>query len=210
MGRIETGRFSEGLRRLLNMKSNEGPVDIAPEMVGVFALENDRPEWGIHKGEKWCQRGVSQAVGAGFSSKIKFRNPAGSGVIAIFHRLVVCVPTAITSIRFRCVLSSVDYATATARAIAMDTRFYENAQVAALSAVITSRQATDAVDADSGFGILTIPAAVPVEAGFGAGGPRAILAPGYALEIQCSTVAIALEAWATWTERGMTKAEERT
>src|SRR5688572_28827710 len=89
VAKIEVGRHIEALRRLLNIKSNEGPGDIAPEVNAVFVLESDRAEWSLQKGEKWTRNRGFSAGAAGAVARIQFRNPSTSGALIIVRKLIV-------------------------------------------------------------------------------------------------------------------------
>lgn len=203
MARIETGRFGEQLRRLLNLKSNEGPSDIAPEMNAVFVLESDRSEWAIHKLERWVRANIVRSAAAGFVGKAQIRNPSGSNVLAVIERLRFAPAGAAMTMIVRLVLKSTDYTTVSGPSAALDTRWYQGGAVAALSPLIRSSQASDAAP-DTGSEIFrgTVPTAgIVLEA------PVALLSPGYALEVQGETANTAFDVNWLMRERPLTPAE---
>lgn len=88
MSKIERGQFSSLLRRYLGMTGVSDVIDeLAPEISATFTLEAERPEWAFLKGERLLGMGQTvPALAANFGT-VRYRNPAGSGVVAIFHSL---------------------------------------------------------------------------------------------------------------------------
>lgn len=94
MSKIERGQFSSLLRRYLGMTGVSDVIDeLAPEISATFTLENERPEWEFLKGAKLMSlASVVPAVG-GVQSAVRLRNPAGSGVVAVFSLFIIGVQT---------------------------------------------------------------------------------------------------------------------
>jgi hypothetical protein len=85
MSKIERGQFSTLLRRYLGMAGVSDVVDeLAPEISGVFVLEQERPEWEFLKGARLLGHAGSVPAQAASNSAVRYRNPANSGMIAIF------------------------------------------------------------------------------------------------------------------------------
>lgn len=83
MSQIQTGRFSNLMRRYLGMKGvTEVTPELAPEISPVFILESQRPEWEFLKNEKLMSF-VFGGVGVAAQNAVaRLRNPPGSGVVA--------------------------------------------------------------------------------------------------------------------------------
>jgi hypothetical protein len=90
MAKIESGRWSEMLRRSLGMKGQELVAsELSPEVSATWELERDSPEWGFLKGVRFCSVGVYQAESAGAVSNIRVSNPSGSGVLVIVDEIQI-------------------------------------------------------------------------------------------------------------------------
>ena len=84
MSKIETGRFSELLRRALNMKGQEIVAgDLSPEISPTWQVETDELQWDFLKGVKACSAYEVIAANVGAGGHMRLRNPVGSGVIAM-------------------------------------------------------------------------------------------------------------------------------
>jgi len=83
VSQIQTGRFSNLMRRYLGMKGvTEVTPELAPEISPVFILESQRPEWEFLKNEKLMSF-VFGGVGVAAQNAVaRLRNPPGSGVVA--------------------------------------------------------------------------------------------------------------------------------
>lgn len=90
MAKIETPRFSSFLRRFFGMTGESQVADeLAPEISAVLTLESARPEWEFLKGAKLMSCTATQVGDAGNPARIRIRNPALSGVVAIFDLIAV-------------------------------------------------------------------------------------------------------------------------
>ena len=90
MAKIELGRWSEQLRRMAGMAGQEVVSgELAPEISPTFELEGQSVEWNFLKGVRDVY--VAQTIPnlAGNSSKWRFRNPADSGVLAVFEYIEI-------------------------------------------------------------------------------------------------------------------------
>jgi len=84
VSKIEVGRYSELLRRLLSMKGvTEVSGELSPEISPVFILESERPEWEFLKGEKPMSSVFALAGVAAQNYAYRLVNPVGSGVMAV-------------------------------------------------------------------------------------------------------------------------------
>lgn len=90
MSKIERGQFSTLLRRYLGMTGTSDVVDeLAPEVSATFVLEMERPEWEFLKGARLLGHAASVPALAANNSAVRYRNPANSGMVAIFTHLNV-------------------------------------------------------------------------------------------------------------------------
>jgi len=84
VSKIETGRYSDLLRRYLGMKGVSAvSSELSPEIAPTFVLESERPEWEFLKNEKLMAGVFTVASVALENSVYRLRNPAGSGVVAV-------------------------------------------------------------------------------------------------------------------------------
>lgn len=89
MSKIERGQFSDFLRRYLGMAGvSDVAGELAPEISPVFVLEAERPEWEWLKGAKLMAHATQVPALAGNLAAVRYRNPANSGVVAVFTHLV--------------------------------------------------------------------------------------------------------------------------
>lgn len=117
MSKIETGRYSERLRRQLGMKGTEKVSgELSPEISPVFILEDNTIEWAFLQQVRKCGAGVLQVGTAGQETLIRLVNPAASGVIAVFTHVDVQMNKNV-SCNFGYSTSIADLATAAATAV---------------------------------------------------------------------------------------------
>lgn len=95
MSKIEVGRYSELLRKLLSMKGVEQVSgELSPEISPVFILESERPEWEFLKNEKLMSSVFGLSAVAAQNSVYRLRNPAASGVVAVISAFMLSVGVA--------------------------------------------------------------------------------------------------------------------
>lgn len=89
-GKIEVGRYSDFLRRLLAQAGQEEVAAyLAPELQAALVLEADRPEWSFLKNEKLASGQGTSAAAAALRSTVSIENPTGSNVIAVIEEIRV-------------------------------------------------------------------------------------------------------------------------
>jgi len=89
MAKIEIGRYSSLLRRLLSMKgTSEVSGELSPEISPVLILESERPEWEFLKNEHLMALAFGIGNVAAQNAVIRLRNPATSGAIATLTLLL--------------------------------------------------------------------------------------------------------------------------
>jgi len=88
VAKIEIGRFSELLRRMLAMKGAEVVAgDLSPEISPTIELEGPTAEWSFLKAVRLQATNVVIAGAAATLSMCRLRNPLASGVIAVVDRI---------------------------------------------------------------------------------------------------------------------------
>jgi len=84
VSKIEIGRFSELLRRMLGQKGQEEVAgELSPEISPTIQIEGPSAEWDFLKGVRRCGNGTRLAAAAGFSTRFRIRNPSNSGVLGV-------------------------------------------------------------------------------------------------------------------------------
>lgn len=83
MSKIEIGRYSEQLRKMLGQAGTEIVAgELSPEISAVIVLEQDAAEWNFLKHVRDCG-GIAAVTGVAVNViTMRLRNPATSGVIA--------------------------------------------------------------------------------------------------------------------------------
>lgn len=185
--RIELGRYSDILRRLLNLGGKQIVADeLAPELSAVLVLEDDRPEW-LFPSQYFTATGLPVTIGAGLSA-VRFRNPPGSGVLMVCEAVLVRVGVAET-VSFRVHSGAANLGTVSDDKV-LDLRFGA-AQLSPL--VVSSSNAAAAIG--SGVYSLELAAATPtVFPPAPVKMPLCIMGPDTGFDIICTTVGIALRA----------------
>jgi len=203
VSKIETGRYSERLRRALGMKGVEVVSgELSPEISPVFILEDNSIEWAYLQQVRLCGSAILQVGVAGNESLIRWVNPAGSGVIAVFTHLDFSANLP-ASFNWGYATVAVDLPTASVSAV-FDHRWAAGA-VGARTAIRTSRTAAGGTIA-LGDGIFVIQLTInTVYQWDGA----LVLLPGEGLELGAPGVLdMALRANARWRERQLPALEE--
>jgi len=122
MAKIEIGRYSDRLRRMLGMKgASDVATELSPEVSPVIVLEQAGAEWEFLQGVRLC--GVSTLLlgVAANRSILRLRNPLRSGVIATVTQTEY-VSTALPDVNLQRGREQVDLATIGATAV-RDTRW---------------------------------------------------------------------------------------
>lgn len=90
MPKTNRGQYGDLLRRYLNMVGQSDVAEeLAPELTAVLTLESQLPEWEFLKGNRLNAHTVTApAAGAGNFGTVRYRNPPGSGMVAIVTRVV--------------------------------------------------------------------------------------------------------------------------
>jgi len=89
VSKIEIGRYSEQLRRMLGMKGvQEVSGELSPEITATLELEGPTDEWAFLKQLRLAGVGTRVTAGAVNVSTVRLRNPAASGCIAVIEEIL--------------------------------------------------------------------------------------------------------------------------
>ena len=77
------GPLNQILQKRYGIKGQAPALFMASEFFPMLSIENDRPEWGFLKGERWGGCDISDAAVGGQFSHAGISNPSGSGVLAV-------------------------------------------------------------------------------------------------------------------------------
>jgi len=90
VSKIESGRWSELLRRSLGMKGIEIVAsELSPEVSPTWTIEDNAIEWGYLKSVRYASAGTIQGGATGKISTIRLRNPANSGVLVVIDQIAM-------------------------------------------------------------------------------------------------------------------------
>ena len=88
MSKIETGRFSERLRRSLGMVGQTMVAgELSPEVSPVIVLQGNDPDQQFLQGVRLCFSSMEQPAVAAQNTLFRILNPQGSGVLASFSHV---------------------------------------------------------------------------------------------------------------------------
>lgn len=195
MAKIESGRWSELLRRALGMKGVQTvSAELSPEVSPVWVLEQDLAEWQFLKGVRLVSAASSRALSAGNIARFAVINPVGSAMIASISHLSFSASVN-TTLSVRLVQVTLAQFTTLEEAGPRDTRWARGA--AATVSPITFSSEDNAAGIAGGFLLYTsqVLANTPVEFG-----RPIVLAPGSSL-FWAGSGAAATRAAVAWSER---------
>ena len=200
MSKIETGRFSELLRRALGMKGvSDVATELSPEVSPTWELESPTAEWDFLKGKKLCIATATVAAAVGFQAAIRLRNPATSGVLAVLEAVVwVTNPADNTSVRYG--IANVDLSTA-GGTLVRDHRWLSSSATVRAALLFSADNTGDTV---AGQVVHRTSRAADVEAQLPGG---FVLTPGDSIDLQTGSVNIGLRATYIWSERQLPELE---
>jgi len=198
MAHIEVGRFSQLMRKYLEMKGQwEVAGELSPEISAVFVLETDRPDWIFLKGEKLVSCTSSRTSGATAGPTLRIRVPPTANIIITVEEVWLSVNTGLTEVSL-----SMNQGADLLGGIEVNTRRDSRLPLGETSAVSSSFITTAGPAGDSIF--VTVPAlldVVPIRVPI-------VLTPGNALDIGCSgPVAKDFRVTAVWCERPLSALE---
>lgn len=81
---LQTSRYERLFRKLLEMQGPV-PLELIEQVMGIWALEVDRPEWFYLRGEILASANASVTSAAGTVAEFGIFNPAASGKLAVVN-----------------------------------------------------------------------------------------------------------------------------
>lgn len=98
MAKIEKGDYANLLRRFLQMRGETFVGDeLAPEISPVFVLEDPLPEWEFLKNNRLMANTVQVPPNVAQPASVRWRNPVGSGCLAVFSVVKASSPTNVSN-----------------------------------------------------------------------------------------------------------------
>jgi len=200
VSKIETGRYSERLRRALGMKGQEHVAgELSPEVSPVIIIEGNDAEWQFLQGVRLCVSSLIQGAVAAENSIVRYLNPAGSRIIARFDFVGIST-NAGSNLLAGYGQTQANLATVGATGL-RDHRWVSGGTND--TAVVASRGNNVSLNFNSGlFNYEVIPSVFTVYS------QPFIVLPGESLELGTSTTNIDLEVSVTWTERQLPSLEQ--
>lgn len=197
MSKINVGRYSETLRRLLNQAEADVTSELAPEISAVLVLESERPAWAFLANIRARSFGATVAANAGFISQILFQNKSTSGALVEIERIRVASTAGIEV--FIGTLAEVADLGTVLNGGSLDTRW---SLTAGSSVVISQSNAAAAVAYTRQLDVVRLSVNGSVDAV-----SPIVLTPGFALAIQGGIVNAQLGVHMRWYERNLSKYE---
>jgi len=196
MSKIETGRWSEQLRRMFGMAGiSSVSADLSPEISPVVVLEEPTNDWLFLKSVRQVFVAQTVAAAIGFTSKFRIRNPVGSGVLAVMRTITMTSPTT-TDLRVNINEQTVDFSVSEPTTVP-DSRWNALGSAAPTSSLVASSANDQA----------TPPAGDPLLEVLTLGNTPVVLAeafpmlPGTTIDFGHPSVNISLRVWCSWIER---------
>lgn len=196
MAKIEVGRWSDQLRRMLGMAGTSVvAAELSPEISPTIQLEGPGAEWNFLKGVRDCGGGGQLGAGAGFVSKWRFRNPAGSGVIIVIE-VIALTPVATANLAIRGNAQTVNFTQLLLPSV-MDARWGPIGS-ARPSLILSEDNTVAAVPAGEEMGRVSRSAN-----GEWLYDREIVLVPGSNIDAGTETQNVGCRMWARWRERGL-------
>jgi len=195
MSKIEIGRFAERLRRSLGMAGVvEVAQELSPEISPVIVVEDNAADLQFLQAVKLCCAAPLQPAVAAQNTIFRFRNPATSGVIASFSRVIMTSDVAALLLLG---YGSTQADLATVGATGLRDRRWERGTPT--STVLQGSRANNvALAFETAIFTLFVSANTPLIY------PEPfVLLPGETLELRTQNVNVGIGLGLTWTERGL-------
>lgn len=200
MSKIEIGRWSDQLRRMLGMAGQTiVSGDLSPEISPTIQIEGESPEWNFLKSKRDCFGGNEITSSGANTSKFRLRNPLDSGVIAVVEAVGFSTLTT-SKVAIRVNAQTIDLS-ATVIGSVPDSRWgIIGTARAALHLTTTVGQTT----APAGDTMVMIHLLANTPWVFT---QKFVLLPGTNIDFGSDSTAVELRAWVNWTERGLPELE---
>lgn len=195
MSKIEIGRFAERLRRSLGMAGVvEVAQELAPEISPVIVVEDNSADQQFLQGVRLCCTGAVQPAVVGVNTLFRFRNPVGSGVLAVFNQVMMS-PTVTSTLLCGYGVAQVDLPTAAATGL-RDRRWERGTPSS--TTIIGSRANNVAIAFSTAIFAVRVSANFPIIYN-----EPLILLPGETLEMGTTGLNLEIHLGNTWTERAL-------
>jgi len=199
VSKIETGRFSDLLRRALSMVGQtEVATELSPEVSPTWQVEGAFEEWMFLKGVKICSVSESIAANVGAGGQMVLRNPPTSGALAVVDGLRMSLTNAGGQLVITVQVNTGDLVN-TALTVARDLRWPASPTGSQAAMIATFQNAVGAVPVGAGTIYVGRTLAnspfnyrVPI-----------VLPPGSRLYIGCTSANVPFLASIDWHERGI-------
>lgn len=203
---ILVGRYNRFLQKALSLKGGPPSPQLSTDIQAAIAIEQGLENRYLQSWDRFGHNGVQAAVAA-IQSAIRYRNPAGSNIVAVFEKItLISNAGTINQVGAQLGPIAVDYATSAAATLArLDARGRPN------TGLQISRTGA-AAEVDVGFSFATAflgaaAGALPMYDVILTDDQEIPLLPGDALQIVCSTVNIGIQSAVLWRERTLEESE---
>jgi len=206
LSKIEIGRWSEQLRRMMGMAGTEiVSGEMSPEISPTIELEGQSPEWDFLKGKRNCFGGADLgAGGVTFIGKYRLRNPADSGVVAVVKRIELASTAGgvgTTGLRINVNSQTVNLDTAVVPLVP-DTRW------GALAIQATALILTTSIVQTTGPAGSLLATSITIAGTRWVVTEPFVLVPGTNVDFGASSDNLPLAGWVAWTERAFPVLEQ--
>ncbi|SRR6266849_1952391 len=203
---ILVGRYNRFLQKALGLKGGPPAPQLSTDISAAIAIEQGLENRYLQSWDRFGHNGVQAAVAA-VQSALRYRNPAGSNVVAVFEKIVVISNAAtINQVGVQIGPIAADYATSMTPTLArLDAR---GRPLTGL--ILTKSGAGPEVDVGFSFSTAFVGAAVGAIPQYDViltDDQEVPLLPGDALQIVCATVNIAIQSSVMWRERALEEGE---
>jgi len=198
---IQVGRYNGLLHKLLDMKEGAPSPTLATDVFPILVLEAERPEWEFLKGDRLMGCAFNQPATGGVNSKVRIRNPAGSGALVVVTMCTISIGQN-NDVQYGFEATNSDLATTLSESI-LDTRFAEGGTTFPTGVGRVSRANT------AGANSVNI-----LEYGMAARVSRrdhfkVVLSEGFSFNVRSTAVNVSLTGGWEWRERHLEPSETR-
>lgn len=185
------GTLNESLRRRYGIVGQQGPIfTLASDLFPIVNVSDSGidPELAIYAGQKLGIASATDVAEAGVASGVQFRNPEGSGVLAVITSIQARLNSSGTGVTV--VLVGTTPADAEAAGFLRDSRFGTSARATCVVGPRTIALATGIYSVLTGTVELQAVAATPL-----------VVAPGTGILVQAAAVNVSISVGMLWRER---------
>jgi hypothetical protein len=203
LGELQIGRITRFFQKWSGMKGKAFPVSIGSEISPSLRIFSGVEDRAFHSWSRYMGR-LSATGGAGQTAGVRFRNPVGSGMVAVLEKITIGGTTADQAI-WTIGAQNADLTTTLVQNGRLDPR--SPAGPAGTSMLITSTSTNATITAASQFGVFFFGANSQVDIITDEDQEITIL-PGDAVTIVDNVVALAFNVSTIWRERALEDSEK--